>query len=106
MRKAAWVVALTMGFAASSHAQLARPLPPNGKLGALAATQPYPLLQIDSSTLRLAPGGVIFDEHNRTIVHSYLPPQAYVLYVQDTNGDVSRVYLLRPEELEQLKLPR
>jgi hypothetical protein len=29
-----------------------------------------------------------------------------VLFVQDPSGDLSRVYLLRPEELEQLKLSR
>ena len=105
MRRAAWILALAV-FATAGYAQISRPLPSNGRLGALVGKQPYPLLQIDSSTLRLAPGGRIIDEHNRTILHSYLPEQAYVLFVQDVNGDVSRVYLLRPEELEQLKLPR
>ncbi len=106
MRRAAWVLALTVGFASAGYAQMTRQLPSNGKLGALAGKQPYPLLQIDSNTLRLAPGGHIIDEHNRTILHSYLPEQANVLFVQDPNGDLSRVYLLRPEELEQLKLSR
>jgi hypothetical protein len=106
MRKAAWIVALVFALAATVHAQLQRPLPSNGKLGELVGRQPYPLLLIGGKTLRLAPGGRIFDQHNRTIVHEALPEQGAVLFVEDMNGDISRIYILRAEELEQLTRAR
>ena len=34
------------------------------------------------------------------------PEQGAVLFVEDANGDVSRIYILRPEELEQLTRAR
>jgi hypothetical protein len=106
MRKAAWIMALLLALAASAHAQLPRQFPPNGKIGELAGRQPYPMLLIGGKALRLAPGGRIFDQHNRTIVHEALPEQAAVLFVDDMNGDISRIYILRPEELEQLTRAR
>lgn len=106
MRKWVWIVALAAAFAATSHAQMPRSLPGDGKLGALIGPQPFPLVQIDNKILRLAPGGRIINEQNRTIVHNALPQQAYVYYVQDMNGDVSRLYLLRPEELDSLQRAR
>ena len=106
MRNAFWIVALVAAFTATSHAQLPRQLPANGKLGELTGPQPYPLVQIDSKILRLAPGGRIINEQNLTIVHSYLPRQAHVFYVEDMNGDISRIYLLRPDELESLQRAR
>ena len=106
MRKGVWIVALVAAFAATSYAQLPRQLPVNGKLGELTGPQPFPLVQINNKVLRLAPGGRIFNEENRIIVHSYLPQQAYVYFVVDMNGDVLRIYLLRPGELESLQRPR
>ncbi|MBI3043320.1 MAG: hypothetical protein HYY78_10915 [Betaproteobacteria bacterium] len=107
MRRWAWILALAAALAATSHAQLLRQLPANGKLGELLGRQqPYPLLQIGGKILRLAPGGRIVDQDNRVVLHSYLPEHAYVLFVEDVNGDVSRVYLLRPEELERLQRAR
>ena len=106
MRNGVWIVALAVAFAATSHAQLPRQLPANGKLGELIGPQLYPLVQINNKVLRLAPGGRIINEENRTIMHSYLPQQAYVFYVEDINGDVSRLYLLRPDELESLQRGR
>ena len=106
MRNGVWIVVLAALFAATSHAQLARQLPANGKLGELIGPQPFPLVQINSKILRLAPGGRILDEQNRTIVHGSLPQQAQVLFVEDMNGDLSRIYLLRPDELDTLQRAR
>jgi len=90
--------------ASASHAQLVRTLPANGKVGELAGQQhPFPLVQISNKVVRLAPGGLIYDQENRTIVHGSLPESASVLFVVDANGDVSRLYLLRPEELARLE---
>ncbi|HEX9673010.1 MAG TPA: hypothetical protein VGA12_06195 [Burkholderiales bacterium] len=99
-----WTLALAIAWVVTSHAQMTRQLPADGKLGDLVGQQqPFPLLQINEQVVRLAPGGRIYDQHNRTILHTLLPEQATVLFVQDMNGDISRVYILRPEELERLQ---
>ncbi len=98
------VLALALAFATSVHAQLPRQFPPDAKLAELVGQkQPFPLLELDDKVLRLAPGGRVTDEHNRVILHSYLPKHAHVLYVLDMNGDVSRVYILRPDEVKQMQ---
>jgi hypothetical protein len=99
------VVALALALATFVHAQIPRQFPPDAKLAELIGQkQPYPLLELDEKVLRLAPGGRVFDEHNRVVLHSYLPKHAHVLYVLDMNGDVSRVYILRPDELKEQQL--
>ncbi|HXF65406.1 MAG TPA: hypothetical protein VNK67_01735 [Burkholderiales bacterium] len=105
MRRWAWAGVLALALAAASHAQLIqRPLPANGKLGELIGRQhPYPLLLINNTLMRLAPGGLIFDPENRTIVHGALPEHAHVLYLEDLNGDVARIYILRADERERLE---
>jgi hypothetical protein len=95
---------LLAGFAAPGMAQVGRLLPANGKLGELAGQQhQYPVVQIDRKLLRLAPGGVIFDQENRTILPVYLPARADVLYVLDAQGEVNRIVILRPDELARLR---
>ena len=99
-----WILALAAAVVTAGHAQVFRQLPADGKLGELTGQQqPFPLLQIDSNVLRLAPGGRIYDVNNRIILHGTLPPSAVVLFVLDMNGDVSRVYILREDELEQIR---
>jgi hypothetical protein len=106
MRKWIAAVALAAACAATSHAQFNRHLPADGKLGELVGQKyPLPLVEIDQQVVRLAPGARVYDEHNRTILHTFLPPQAPVLFVLDMNGDVARAYVLRPEEWERLKPP-
>ena len=100
MRRLLATLILAVGFAMPGAAQVQRLLPANGKLGVVIGQQhPYPTVQIDSSLLRLAPGGVILDQQNRYILHGYLPPQAPVLYVLDGQGSVTRIVILRPDEL-------
>jgi hypothetical protein len=99
-----WILALAAAVVSAGHAQIFRQLPANGRLGELTGQQqPFPLLQIDNNVLRLAPGGRIYDVNNRVILHGTLPPSAVVLFVQDMNGDVSRVYILREDELQQIR---
>ena len=101
------MLVLAIAFALPAHAQMPRQLPANGKVGQLVGkAQPYPLLQIGDKVFKLAPGGRIFDQENRIIQHSYLPEQAIVVFVEDVNGDVSRVVILRPDEIEQLQRAR
>ena len=98
-----WILALAAAVATATHAQTFRQLPANGKLGETGQQQPFPLVQINNQVARLAPGGRILDENNRSIVHGALPLGAAVLFVQDMNGDISRIYILRADELEQIR---
>jgi hypothetical protein len=101
-----WVaaLALALAFATPAYAQHPGRLLPAGKLGDLTGRQlAFPLVQIGGEVLRLSAGALIYDENNRTIVHGNLPPSATVLYVRDPSGDVSRIYILRPGELETLR---
>lgn len=88
-----------MHVAATGYAQVQRLLPQNAKRGELVGQQyVFPLVQINNKVMKLAPGGLIFDQNNRTILHGYLPPYADVLYTIDTNGQVARIYILTPRE--------
>jgi hypothetical protein len=104
MRRA-WVLAAALAFAAASQAQLQRFLPPEGQYGELNGQQqqPLPLVQIGTKVLRLAPGGRIYDQHNRTIVHSSLPDAAPVWFIPDMNGDIAGLWILLPGEIERVK---
>ena len=108
MRRWVWILALVTAFAATGHAQvMLRQFPANAKLGEMIGQQHlYPLIQIGQKVMRLAPGGRVIDEHNRTLLHSYLPKHANVLFVEDMNGELSLVYILRPDELEQIRRAR
>jgi hypothetical protein len=103
MRHWLWLGAVAAAIAAASHAQVQRQLPAAGKIGLTGSPHPFPLVQIDDRVLRLAPGGLIFDQDNRTILHQSLPPAAHVLYLQDANGNIARIVVLRPEELAALQ---
>ena len=88
-------------LAGTVHAQL-RTLPANAKR-AIVGQQQYPLPYVDlgGQRVRLAPGGVIYDQNNRTLVHGALPPGADVVFTTDMNGDVARIYILTPQEQVQ-----
>ncbi len=83
-------------------AQQIRFLPAAGKRGTTGANQPLPLITINRETLRLAPGGLIFDANNRTILHGSLPAGADIWYQLNAGGEVQRIYVLRPEEQTRL----
>jgi hypothetical protein len=98
-----------LGFvsaAAQGFAQQIRFLPENGKRGVTGAQKPLPEVVIGRQTLVLAPGGVIFDTHNRTILHQALPRGADVWYQLNGQGQVQRIYILRPEEQARLTAAR
>ncbi len=87
MRKSLLLLILCAAWATSAtiQAQLIqnRFLPAHGERGRLGEAQALPLVKIGSRTLRLAPGGVIFDQNNRTIIHAHLPAGAEILYTRD-----------------------
>lgn len=90
-----------LGWTEVGYAQL-RQLPQNGKRGVTGNPLPLPFVVLGRETLRLAPGGVIFDTNNRTIVHGSLPVGAEVWYQMNTGGEVQRIYILTPVEQTHL----
>lgn len=86
----------------TSHAQLMRILPAAFERGETGASQPLPLVKIGNRTLRLAPGAVIYDRENRSIIHEQLPVGVQVLYTKDQSGDIQRIFILTREELQRL----
>ena len=57
-----------------------------------------PYVELGGKVVRLAPGGVIYDQNNRTIVHGALPAGAAVAFTTDMHGDIARIYILTPQE--------
>ncbi len=101
-----FTVALMFAAAQTGYAQLQRMLPANAKRGVTGELRPLPVVIINGEAAKLAPGGVIFDENNRTLLHQNLPVNADVLFQLDIQGDIQRIYILTPEErarLDQVK---
>ncbi len=83
-------------------AQQIRQLPVDGKRGVTGNQQPLPQVMIGRTLFQLAPGGLIFDTYNRTIVHMSLPVGADVWYQLNSSGQIRRIYILRPDEQARL----
>jgi hypothetical protein len=83
-------------------AQQIRFLPPNGKRGVTGGSLPLPQVVIGRETRTLAPGGLIFDDNNRTILHGSLPVGADVWYQLNDGNQIQRIYILRPDERARL----
>ncbi len=92
-------------FSAGGGLAAQRGLPVEAALGKVDAFE-YPYAKIAGKTYRLAPGARIFDAWNRIVMPPALPEDARVLYQIDGNGDLSRVWLLTPEELAREELKR
>ncbi|MDB5863731.1 MAG: hypothetical protein JWO70_1537 [Betaproteobacteria bacterium] len=87
---------------AAVHSQPFRFLPAAGERGRTGESLPLPVVKIGRRVLELAPGALIFDQNNRTLVHAQLPVNAEVLYTRDQAGQVQRVYILTEEEKARL----
>ena len=79
-----------------------RLLPVDGQRGTVGATRPLPEVTIGSRVLRLAPGAIIYDQNNRSIMAANLPRGADILYTRDKTGNVMRIYILT--DLEKARL--
>ena len=99
IRKAlAVLIAALLIPAVIAHAQI-RMLPAEGKRATIGQQQfGLPYVNFGGAMVKFAPGGVIYDQDNRTIVQNALPPGARVVFTTDMNGDVARIYILTPQE--------
>ena len=97
---------VTLLAAGVAHAQF-RTLPPASKRVTVGQQKyPLPYVNFGDKPFKLAPGGVIYDQNNRFILHEALPPGADVIYTVDTNGDIARIYVLTPQEQALLPKPK
>jgi hypothetical protein len=73
---------------------LLRALPDSAKRATIGQ-QLYalPFIDLGGMAAKLAPGAVIFDQNNLSLVHSALPPGANVAFTIDINGDIARGHL-------------
>ncbi|MEO7728467.1 MAG: hypothetical protein ABIS45_14525 [Burkholderiales bacterium] len=94
------LVASLMLCAGIAQAQL-RTLPVNAKRATVGQHAPLPFVYLSGNRMKLAPGGVIYDLNNRSILHEALPPGEDVAYTLDISGDVARIYILTPQEQAQ-----
>ena len=97
-----FVLAIIFATAQIGYAQVQRLLPANGKRGITGEPRPLPTVVINRTEARLAPGGIIFDTNNRTILHQNLPANADVWFQLNMTGDIQRIYILTPDEQARL----
>ncbi len=105
MHKLLLLLSLAIAVAASSHgwAQL-RSLPADIKRTTVGQNQfAMPYVELGNKKVKLAPGALIYDQENRTLVQGALPAGADVAFTTDMHGDVARIYILTPSEQAQLK---
>ncbi len=76
-------------------------LPQDAKFVAKAQFN-YPFVKLSKQILRLAVGGKIYNEQNLIIMPNTAPSTADVAYRVDTNGEISQIWILTPEESKAL----
>jgi len=88
-------------FAVEPAWSQSRTLPANGKRATLTGYSDR-VVAFGREQRRLAPGAVIYDTNNRTILPNFLPQEADVVYTADNTGAILRIYLLTPQEQQRL----
>ena len=97
---------LVIAVSADAYSQF-RMLPADAKRASVGEQQyPVPFVDLGGKQVKLAPGAVIYDTNNRTLVHAALPQGADVVFTTDMHGDVARIYVLTPVEQAQLNQRR
>jgi hypothetical protein len=99
MRKSVALLALVACLVGTAQAQF-RTLPADMQRGNITGNE-YPFVRIDSTTLRLSPGAIIWDQNNRTITPNFLPAGADVMFSLNNNGEIARIYILTAQEQQQ-----
>ena len=83
-----------------------RNFPQQARRGELKAFQ-YPSMAIGKNVYRLAAGSRIYNERNLIVMPATLDVQAApIMYLLDTSGNLSRVWLLTGAEARQHALPK
>lgn len=89
-------------LAAAGSVLAERILPAGARHGTMEVGD-YPQVRINGTRLTLSPGARIFDLSNRMILPQSLPPTAEVAYLLDLQGQLSKIWLVAPDEIERVK---
>ena len=87
-------------FAASAAQAQFRTIPPDAKRATLRHVQAM-IVEIDGKRTQLAAGAQIRDGRNMIVVPTAIPPGVRIKYLTDTQGQVSRIWILSPQEAAQ-----
>jgi hypothetical protein len=85
--------------AGAAQAQL-RTIPAEAKRGVMSHVQGM-TVEIDGKIVHLAVGARIRDANNGLVVPTAVPPRTLVKYMPDLWGQVSRIWILSPQEAAQ-----
>jgi hypothetical protein len=93
-------------LAGATQAFAERTFPEQAKRGELKAYE-YPSMKIGDHVFRLSAGSRIFNQQNLIIMPASLLVQtAPVMYMLDTSGDLSRIWLLTGDEAARLPVSK
>lgn len=99
-------LAAILVLAGATQAFAERTFPEQAQRGDLKAYA-YPSMKIGDNVYRLSPGSRIFNQQNLIIMPASLQVQtAPVMYMLDTSGDLSRIWLLTGEEAARLPVSK
>ncbi|HZP91277.1 MAG TPA: hypothetical protein VFB20_00125 [Burkholderiales bacterium] len=99
-------VTLSIGLLFALPAGAERNFPPNAQRGEIQAQQ-YPYYLISQKTYQIAAGGRIYNEQNLIVMPASLPAQTLqVMYMLDFMGQISKIWLLTPEEAKKYPKPK
>jgi len=99
-------VAAMLALAWATQACAERVFPEQAKRGDMTAYT-YPSMTIGDNVYRLAAGSHIVNQHNLIVMPASLQIQsAPVMYILDTGGDLSRIWLLTNDEAALHPLPK
>jgi hypothetical protein len=96
----ALVTALVLSLAAAGAQAQFRTITPEAKRGVMRHVQAM-TVEIDGKRAQLAPGAQIRDGRNMALVPTAMPPGVVVKYLLDGQGQVTRVWILSPQEAAQ-----
>ena len=97
-----FLLALSVALAAPVAAQV-RPIPDGAKRGTIQHVGEM-VVRVDGEQIRLSPGATIRNQQNLIIVPVALPRDgALAEFLLDPSGQITRVWLLTPEETDRPK---
>ncbi len=104
MKRFAAIIALLSVFSGAG-AQL-RSLPPDTETGTIRHLGDM-TVSINGNAMELAPGATIRAQNNLIIVPTALPPEgAAAEYLVDAKGQITRVWLVTPQEAARERPPK
>ena len=94
------LAAAVFAFAASAAQAQLRTIPAEAKRATLSHVQAM-IVEIDGKRTQLAAGAQIRDGRNMIVLPAAVPPGVRVKYLTDAQGQVSRIWILSPQEQAQ-----